>query len=130
MTNPLLRVPLPVAGLLALAVAMGIGRFAFTPILPLMQADAGLTLAQGGWLASANYLGYLVGALTITRITWSAETLLRAGLWLVVITTTAMGVDISHETISAITDAVLEEVMIWQNRQLDEFLLLLNPTPL
>lgn len=34
---------------------------------------------------------------------------------------TAMGVDISHETISAITDAVLEEVMIWQNRQLDEF---------
>ncbi|MCK9516233.1 MAG: YbfB/YjiJ family MFS transporter [Ottowia sp.] len=95
MTNPLLRVPLPVAGLLALAVAMGIGRFAFTPILPLMQADAGLTLAQGGWLASANYLGYLVGALTITRISWSAETLLRAGLWLVVITTTAMGVDSS-----------------------------------
>lgn len=95
MTNPFLRVPLPVAGLLALAVAMGIGRFAFTPILPLMQADAGLTLAQGGWLASANYLGYLVGALTIARITWSAETLLRAGLWLVVATTTLMGVDSS-----------------------------------
>lgn len=34
---------------------------------------------------------------------------------------TAMGVDISHETISAITDAVLDEVMIWQNRQLDDF---------
>lgn len=33
----------------------------------------------------------------------------------------AMGVDISHETISAITDAVLDEVMEWQNRQLDEF---------
>ena len=32
-----------------------------------------------------------------------------------------MGVDISHETISAITDAVLDEVMIWQNRQLDDF---------
>lgn len=93
MTLPLPRVPLPLAGLLALAVAMGIGRFAFTPILPLMQADAGLTLAQGGWLASANYLGYLVGALTITRITWSAETLLRAGLWLVVLTTAAMGLD-------------------------------------
>ncbi|MGJ4096260.1 transposase, partial [Corynebacterium macclintockiae] len=30
-------------------------------------------------------------------------------------------VDISHETISAVTDAVLDEVMIWQNRQLDEF---------
>ena len=34
---------------------------------------------------------------------------------------TTMGVDISHETISAITDAVLDEVMVWQNRQLDEF---------
>ena len=34
---------------------------------------------------------------------------------------TAMRVDISHETISAVTDAVLDKVMIWQNRQLDEF---------
>ncbi len=34
---------------------------------------------------------------------------------------TAMRVDISHETISAVTDAVLDEVMAWQNRQLDEF---------
>lgn len=34
---------------------------------------------------------------------------------------TAMRVDISHETISAVTDAVGDEVMVWQNRQLDEF---------
>ncbi|AEX42685.1 transposase-like protein [Corynebacterium diphtheriae 31A] len=34
---------------------------------------------------------------------------------------TAMRVDISHETISAITDVVLDEVMVWQNRQLEEF---------
>ena len=34
---------------------------------------------------------------------------------------TAMRVDISHETVSAVTDAVLDEVMMWQNRQLDEF---------
>lgn len=51
------------AGSLALAVAMGIGRFAFTPILPMMQEDLGLTLQQGSWLASANYAGYLLGAL-------------------------------------------------------------------
>jgi MFS family permease len=50
-------------GLLGLAAAMGIGRFAFTPLLPLMQASEGLTLTRGGWLAGANYLGYLVGAL-------------------------------------------------------------------
>ena len=55
------------AGLAALAVAMGIGRFAFTPLLPMMQHDRGLTLAQGGWLASANYLGYLLGALYAMR---------------------------------------------------------------
>jgi MFS family permease len=50
-------------GLLGLAAAMGIGRFAFTPLLPLMQAREGVTLTQGGWLAGANYLGYLIGAL-------------------------------------------------------------------
>jgi predicted MFS family arabinose efflux permease len=50
-------------GLIGLAVAMGIGRFAFTPLLPLMQQDAGVSLVQGSWLATANYVGYLVGAL-------------------------------------------------------------------
>ncbi|HUG57058.1 MAG TPA: YbfB/YjiJ family MFS transporter, partial [Candidimonas sp.] len=51
-------VVLSLAGFIALAVAMGIGRFAFTPMLPMMQNDSGLGLAEGGWLASANYLGY------------------------------------------------------------------------
>ena len=50
-------------GLLALASAMGIGRFSLTPILPLMQQDAGLSLTVGGWLATSNYIGYLLGAL-------------------------------------------------------------------
>ena len=45
---------------------MGIGRFAFTPMLPLMQAAGLLDLPQGAWLAAANYLGYLVGALACT----------------------------------------------------------------
>ena len=51
------------AGLVSLAVAMGIGRFAFTPLLPMMLHDGVLDLAAGSWLASANYLGDLVGAM-------------------------------------------------------------------
>ncbi len=47
----------------ALAAAMGIGRFAFTPILPLMTAQAHLTPQVAGHLATANYVGYLAGAL-------------------------------------------------------------------
>ncbi|HRP76973.1 MAG TPA: YbfB/YjiJ family MFS transporter [Rhodocyclaceae bacterium] len=83
-------VHLALAGMIALAVAMGIGRFSFTPLLPLMQADMGLTLAQGGWLASANYLGYLVGAVVAIRSGPSPSALMRGGLMLVVATTALM----------------------------------------
>ncbi len=52
-----------VAGFAALAVAMGIGRFAYTPILPAMIEAGELSPATGGLVASANFAGYLVGAL-------------------------------------------------------------------
>jgi predicted MFS family arabinose efflux permease len=51
-----------IGGVLMLAVAMGVGRFAYTPLLPVMERDAGLTVAAAGTLAFANLLGYLVGA--------------------------------------------------------------------
>ena len=46
---------------------MGIGRFAFTPILPLMIQEGTVHLAQTAWLSSSNYIGYLVGALSLLK---------------------------------------------------------------
>jgi predicted MFS family arabinose efflux permease len=73
--------------------AQGIGRFAFTPILPMMQQDAGLSVAQGGWLASANYLGYLVGALWAGAARVRAAVAVRAGLAVIAFATLAMALD-------------------------------------
>jgi MFS family permease len=57
--------PLSVAlgGLVALAAAVGVGRFVCTPILPFMLEDLGMTKGTAGLMASANFLGHLVGAL-------------------------------------------------------------------
>lgn len=78
-------------GLLALASAMGIGRFSLTPILPLMQQDAGLSLTVGGWLATSNYIGYLLGALVCIALTPPPALAIRWGLVGVGLTTLAMG---------------------------------------
>ncbi|MBU6466133.1 MAG: YbfB/YjiJ family MFS transporter, partial [Burkholderiales bacterium] len=53
-----------ITGLVSLAIAMGIGRFAFTPLMPLMLRDGSLDAVTGTEWAGANYIGYLVGALT------------------------------------------------------------------
>jgi MFS family permease len=76
---------------LALAAAMGIGRFAFTPVWPLMAQEGGLSLAQGGWIASANYAGYLLGALA--AVAWPVRRLrgqLAVSLLAVALLTLAM----------------------------------------
>ena len=94
MNRQLSEASAPVAatvGLLALASAMGIGRFSLTPILPLMQHDMGLTFAQGGWLATGNYLGYLVGALICMVFAPRPVRAIRWGLICVAVLTVAMG---------------------------------------
>ena len=87
------------AGMLALAVAMGVGRFAFTPLLPMMLHDGVVTLTEGSWLATANYVGYLVGALACMALPWllprlyerwHPARLARAGLVATVLLTLAM----------------------------------------
>lgn len=93
---------LAIGGLVSLAVAMGIGRFAFTPILPMMLRDGVADIASASWLASANYIGYLLGAVLCTlqpwlawRLSWlpsafDAPRTVRAGLAATVLLTLGM----------------------------------------
>lgn len=78
------------AGLVSLALAMGIGRFAFTPLLPMMLHDGTVTLAEGGALATLNYIGYLVGAVLCLFIRPDPVRMVRGALALTVVLTLAM----------------------------------------
>jgi predicted MFS family arabinose efflux permease len=64
---------LALAGLAAMAAALGIGRFVYTPILPAMAEALSLSKSQAGLIASANFLGYLAGAL-LAALPWFAPT--------------------------------------------------------
>lgn len=87
------------AGAISLAVAMGIGRFAFTPLLPMMLHDGTIDIGGGSLLATANYIGYLIGALLcmplpalIRRLGFgfSDALMVRFGLVMTVLLTVAM----------------------------------------
>ncbi len=68
------------ACMVTLSVAMGLGRFAFTPMLPIMLHEGKLELATGGVLASLNYLGYFLGAVSCAAIGIKASSMVRGGL--------------------------------------------------
>ncbi|MFF2084008.1 YbfB/YjiJ family MFS transporter [Nocardia sp. NPDC058176] len=57
-----------VAAAAGLAAAMGVGRFVFTPLLPIMTSSAGISAGDGAIIATGNYAGYLVGAVLLTRM--------------------------------------------------------------
>ncbi|MCA8017859.1 YbfB/YjiJ family MFS transporter [Burkholderia metallica] len=80
------------ACMIGLAVVLGVGRFAFTPLLPLMLADGSIGLKAGGWLASANYAGYFVGAVSCAALRVAPARMVRVGLAATVLLTAAMGV--------------------------------------
>jgi predicted MFS family arabinose efflux permease len=79
------------ACMVTLAVALGVGRFAFTPLLPLMLHGGGLDLRHGGWLASLNYAGYFAGALSCVALRLPHAKIVRAGLAATVLLTLAIG---------------------------------------
>ncbi|MCL2658403.1 MAG: YbfB/YjiJ family MFS transporter [Betaproteobacteria bacterium] len=81
------------AGICALILTVGLARFAYTPMLPIMRHEAGLSALAGGWLATFNYAGYITGALitaTISDLRLKFQ-LYRLGLVVAVISTVAMG---------------------------------------
>lgn len=69
---------------------MGIGRFAFTPMLPLMQREGLIDGGSGAWLASANYIGYLIGALTASYLPGKARTQVAFSLLATAVLTMSM----------------------------------------
>jgi MFS family permease len=85
---------LALGGLIALAAALGVGRFVYTPILPLMVEDLGMTQTMAGALASANFAGYLAGALVAASaaVGGSRRRWLVGALAVSAVTTGAMGI--------------------------------------
>jgi predicted MFS family arabinose efflux permease len=87
------RIKVLSAGIFSLILALGVARFAYTPLLPLMQQQAGLGVAAAGWLAAINYAGYLSGALIASLISDMVlkDRLYRIGMILAIISTAMMG---------------------------------------
>jgi predicted MFS family arabinose efflux permease len=80
-------------GICALVLTIGLARFAYTPLLPQMHAQAGLGVADGGLLAAINYAGYMSGALLAAWIESPAwrQRLYSWGLPLAIVITALMG---------------------------------------
>ncbi len=74
-------------GMIVLALGMGVGRFFYTPMLPVMLAEGNLDFNQLSWIASANYAGYLAGSLLFSFGAFHHASRSRRMLLLAAITT-------------------------------------------
>jgi predicted MFS family arabinose efflux permease len=94
MSQPAIRTrALAIGGLIAMAAAVGIGRFIYTPILPPMIEELGLGKGQAGLIAGANFAGYLAGALAAAspRLPGKMRSWMVWSLALSAVTTAMMG---------------------------------------
>lgn len=93
MNSQIERFKILTAGVLSLVLMLGIARFSYTPMFPLMQQQAGLGVSAAGWLAAINYMGYLSGAITASLINDLVlkDRLYRIGLIVAVLSTAGMG---------------------------------------
>jgi MFS family permease len=82
----------------ALAAGIGVGRFVYTPILPLMHAQAGLSTGAGAELATANYAGYLIGALAASALPELPRSPVTLRTSLVVLTATLAAMPLTQLT--------------------------------
>lgn len=89
------------AGVISLVLLLGIARFAYTPLLPIMQGQTILNDLNAGWLASINYAGYMCGALIASSVSnlMLKDLLYRVGLITAVVTTAGM--------------ALAENIILW-----------------
>jgi MFS family permease len=81
-----------IGGICSLVLTIGLARFAYTPLLPTLQAQTGLTDVGAGTLAAVNYAGYMTGALAaawLDDVRWRHR-LYSAGLWMALLMTAAM----------------------------------------
>ena len=80
------------AGVFSQVICIGIARFSYTPLLPVMQQQTWIGDLEGGWLAAVNYAGYMAGALLAASLSdlRLKDTLYRIGLVLAVVTTILM----------------------------------------
>jgi MFS family permease len=86
-------------GFIGVMGALGLGRFAYTPILPSMKEGLSLTYTQMGWIGTGNFIGYLVfsllGGYLATRI--GPRLVASAALVLVAVSLFLTGISDSFE---------------------------------
>lgn len=82
-----------ISGVCALILAMGIARYSFTPMIPYMGDQLGMTESLAGWLAGWNYIGYLTGLFIVWLMNdfKAQDFFYRYGIVIAIFSTVIMG---------------------------------------